>query len=37
MSAKYTPHDVTLDQRPDGALILKARAPLGAVTARTTD
>ena len=32
-----TPHDVIREDRADGAIILRARAPLGEVVARTTD
>ncbi|MCG6901172.1 MAG: feruloyl-CoA synthase [Rhodobacter sp.] len=33
----YLPHDVTREDRADGAIILRARQPLGKVAMRTTD
>lgn len=33
----YQPHDVIREDRPDGSIILRARAPLGPVAERTTD
>ncbi len=37
MSGKYRPHDVIREDRPDGAVVLRARVELGEVAARTTD
>ncbi len=37
MSGKYRPHDVIVEDRADGAVLLRARTDLGAVAARTTD
>ncbi len=34
---QYQPHDVIREDRPDGSIHLRARAPLGEVAARTTD
>ena len=35
--ATYLPHDVIREERADGSILLRARAPLGRVAARTTD
>lgn len=37
MDARYRPHDVTREDRADGAIILRARAPVGPVARRATD
>lgn len=34
---QYQPHDVIREDRPDGSIHLRAKAPLGEVAARTTD
>lgn len=34
---KYQPHDVIREDRPDGSILLRARAALGPVAERTTD
>ncbi|WP_247716870.1 feruloyl-CoA synthase [Gymnodinialimonas ceratoperidinii] len=34
---KYQPHDVIREDRPDGSILLRARAELGPVVERTTD
>lgn len=37
MTSRYRAHDVIREDRADGAILLRARAPLGSVARRTTD